>query len=111
MPRKSRVLSKKEIEEVYKLSCVLSRKHMADYLCMSESTFERILRDQPEVETAYKKGRSDAIGEIGGGLLAKARDGDLGAMIFYLKTQARWREKSELEVKAVLKTNHVISFE
>lgn len=50
-----------------------------------------------EISTRYKKGKARAVADIGGGLLEKARNGDLGAMCFYLKTQAGWRETQKLD--------------
>jgi hypothetical protein len=47
----------------------------------------------------YKKGKSRAIADIAGSLISKARDGDTASAIFYLKTQAGWREVSRDEVE------------
>jgi hypothetical protein len=47
----------------------------------------------------YKRGRSRAISDIAGSLISKAREGDTASMIFYLKTQAGWREVSRDEVE------------
>ena len=35
---------------------------------------------------------------IGGKLFNKARDGDTASMIFWLKTRAKWREKSDVNL-------------
>ena len=42
--------------------------------------------------------KSKVVMQIGGKLIQKAINGDNTCMIFYLKTQAGWREKSELEL-------------
>jgi predicted RNA binding protein with dsRBD fold (UPF0201 family) len=47
----------------------------------------------------YKKGRAKAIVDVAGSLLTKAREGDTASIIFYLKTQASWREVSRDEVE------------
>jgi hypothetical protein len=39
----------------------------------------------------------NAIEQIGGALFTKAMGGDTGAMIFWLKTQAGWKETSKVE--------------
>lgn len=36
---------------------------------------------------------------VGGALYRKAMDGDTTAMIFWMKTRARWRETQEIDVK------------
>ena len=53
-------------------------------------------RDE-EIATRYKRGKAKAIGAIAQGLINKARSGDTTAMIFFLKTQAGWRETSTIE--------------
>jgi hypothetical protein len=35
---------------------------------------------------------------IGGNLIKKAMDGDTASMIFYLKTQAGWRDKQDINL-------------
>ena len=44
-----------------------------------------------------------AIQQIGGALFNKAMSGDTGAMIFWLKTQACWKETSKIEGDLSLK--------
>ena len=40
---------------------------------------------------------SKANATIGGALFNKAKDGDTAAMIFWMKTQARWSERHEVD--------------
>lgn len=42
--------------------------------------------------------RCKAVASVGGALYRKAMAGNVACMIFYLKTQGGWREKTELEV-------------
>ena len=74
------------------LAAVLNIEQIADYFGISITTFSEIKKRQPEVSDAYKKGRAKSIQDIGGSLLANARDGNVTAQIFYLKTQAGWSE-------------------
>jgi hypothetical protein len=53
---------------------------------------------QKEVSDSYKRGKAKAIGAIGQSLLKQAREGNLGAQIFYLKTQAGWKETEKREI-------------
>jgi len=53
-------------------------------------------RDE-EVSAKYKKGKAKAVGFVAQNLIQKARSGDLGAQIFYLKTQAGLKETQRLE--------------
>ncbi len=70
---------------------------MTAYFGVTEKTFRAIEQRQPEVFTAYRRGRARAIADIGSTLYRKAPEGDIRAMQFYLKTQARWSEKRYLE--------------
>jgi len=110
MGRKAKTLSLEQIEQIPKLAAVLNQTQLADYFGMGAESFRRLAKENPEIDSAYKKGVSEAISEIGGSLVAKARDGDLGAMIFFLKCRANWKEKSEVEVTGQSILNHNISF-
>jgi len=89
------VFDEAQTAQVEALAAVLSKKQMADYFCMSETTLREIEKRQPEVSDAYKKGRAKAIGNVAKNLITKAQEGNMTAAIFYLKTQAGWRENQE----------------
>jgi len=91
------VLSPKQVDQVEALSAVCTKAQIAAYFCVTEKTFRAIEERQPEVFTAYRKGKARAIADIGSALFQKALSGDIRAMQFYLKTQAGWGEKSQLE--------------
>jgi hypothetical protein len=86
------VFTAEQIAQVEALSAVMSKQQISDYFGISSTTFREIEGRQPEVSDAYKKGKAKAIGAIGQSLVKQAREGNLGAQIFYLKTQAGWRE-------------------
>lgn len=94
---KARVLNAEELEQVEKLSGVLNAKQLADFLGIDRATFFRIKDRQPEVEERYNRGRARVVGEIGRTLVQKALDGDNASMMFYLKTQAGWRETQGID--------------
>jgi hypothetical protein len=56
-----------------------------------------ICERDPEVGERYKRGKAKAIAHVANGLLQKARAGCTTSSIFYLKTQAGWRETDRLE--------------
>ena len=64
-----------------------------------EQVFVRLSRE-PEIAERCKRGKARAIGTIAQTLISKARAGDTASMIFYLKTQAGWRETAGLHVSA-----------
>jgi hypothetical protein len=91
------VLNDEEVAQVEALGAVLSIEQIADYFGIAKTTFYAIMERQPEVSLRYKRGKAKAIGIVSQGLLKKAREGDNTAAIFYLKTQAGWRETSVID--------------
>jgi len=81
-----------QIAQVEALAAVLSKKQLADYMGISETTLREIEGRQSDVSDAYKRGKSKAISRMGQSLIMQAEDGNTAAAIFYLKTQAGWRE-------------------
>lgn len=88
-PRKFTV---EEITQVEALAAVLTKGQVADYFDITEKTFREIEKRQPEVSTAYKKGRVKQCASMGNNLVKLAKEGNVAANIFYLKTQAGWKE-------------------
>ena len=80
------------------MAAMLTIAQMADFFGISERTFANIRQRQPEIDAAYKEGRADVIGKVAASLIQDALDGDTTSRIFFLKTQAGWRETSHVEV-------------
>lgn len=96
--RPPRSLTPEQVSQVEALASVLSLEQVADYLGMSKTTFYAIMERDPAVCERYKKGKARAIGAVAQGLLKKARDGDTTSAIFYLKTQAGWKEGLDKQI-------------
>lgn len=96
--RNQKVLPADAAEQVEKLAPYLSKEMIADYLGVSRVTLAAKMDADPALEAAYMRGKAKAIAVVSGGLLAKAREGDTASAIFYLKTQAGWRETNRTEV-------------
>lgn len=84
--------TEEQVIEVQALASVLNKKQLADYFGICENTLRQIEERQPEVSEAYKKGRGKAIASVGMNLVQQSKKGNTAATIFYLKTQAGWRE-------------------
>lgn len=97
MARPMIVLSEEQVAQVEGLASVLNQEQMADYFGVARSTFQSILDRDERVSGLYKKGRAKAIRDVGQGLLQQALGGNIGAAIFYLKTQAGWKETERHE--------------
>lgn len=87
-----------EIEQIGKLAGVLNKEQIAAFFGVSSDTLNERMKDQEGVREQIESGRSKAQALVAKGLLQKALDGNLTAQIFYLKTQAGWREKESIEI-------------
>lgn len=95
--RPAKSLTPEQVAQVEALGAVLSVEQIADYFGVGKTTFYAIMERQPEVSERYKKGKAKAIGSVAQGLLQQARDGNTTAAMFYLKTQAGWRETQQID--------------
>lgn len=95
------VFDEVKVNQVEALAAVLSKGQMADYFNISETTLREVEKRQPEVFDAYKRGKAKAIGNVAKNLISQAQEGNITAAIFYLKTQAGWRETKEEEAKDI----------
>jgi hypothetical protein len=96
--RPAKTLSEKQRGEVETLAAFLSIEQLADYFGIGRTTFYALAEKDPEILEHYKRGKSKAIAHIAQGLIQKARAGDTTSAIFFLKTQARWRETERHEI-------------
>ncbi len=107
-PRKELTID--QMAQVEALAQYLSIEQLADYLKISRVTFYQIMKRNPEVSERYKKGRANAVAAISTTLIKKAMSGDVASMIFYLKTQAGWKEKQEIEISEKKSTDDFDEF-
>jgi predicted DNA-binding protein (UPF0251 family) len=66
---------------------------MSGMLGISKKTFERRVKEDELLADALEKGRSKALYAITGHLYNKCAKGDTGAICFFLKCRAGWREQ------------------
>jgi IS30 family transposase len=97
MGRRAKELTADQKAQVEALAAYLSQDQIADYLGITRPTFSAMMDRDPEIALRYKRGKSKAVGLVAQGLLQKARSGDTTSAIFYLKTQAGWRETQKIE--------------
>ncbi len=100
MARPQILLTEKQCREVETLAALLNQDQIADYFGIARNTFRAICERDEEVLERYKRGKAKAIAHVANGLLQKARAGDTTSAIFYLKTQAGWRETATPEASA-----------
>ena len=103
------VFDEKQMAQVEALASVLTLEQMSDYFGIARNTFRAVCERQPEVLEHYKKGKARAIGNVAKNLLTIANEGNLTAIIFYLKTQAGWSEQAEeIEEKTAPKPTQIV---
>ena len=98
MSRPFKSLTQDQQNEVETLAAVLTIDQMADYFMMSRTAFKQLIKRDNDINVLYKRGKAKAIGTVAKGLLMRARDGDTASAIFYLKTQAGWKEKTDINL-------------
>ena len=96
--RPQKRVSKEQIHEVRALAAMLSKEQIASYLGMTEKTLSAVFQRQPEVFTAYRQGKAQAVLKVASALLRAIEEGGMRAIQFFLKTQAGWTEKRYLEI-------------
>lgn len=89
------VLTEEQIARVETLASVLRIEQIADYFGISHVTFYEIMKRDERVSLSYKKGKAMAVEGVASNLVAKCHSGDVPSMIFYLKTQGRWKENHD----------------
>ena len=96
--RPPKVLTDKQRAEVETLAAFLSAEQVADYFGIGRTTFFAMMDRDADIAERYKRGKSKVVAKVAQGLIQKALSGDTASAIFFLKTQARWRETERHEI-------------
>ena len=62
------------------------------------------LRARPAALEAFNEGKAQTIAKVAGSLVSKALAGDTTSAIFYLKTQAGWKDSINLQHGGTINT-------
>jgi IS30 family transposase len=95
--RKPKTLTDEQRAQVEALAAYLTQEQIADYFGIARNTFLAMMERDENISERYKRGKARAIGAVAQSLIQQARDGDKVAAMFYLKTQAGWRETNRLD--------------
>ena len=75
----------------------LTMEQIASVLGMSASSLYEKQKEYLELLESIKRGKDKGIATITNALFNSAKEGNLGAQIFYLKNRAGWKDKIETE--------------
>lgn len=82
----------------------LTERQIGQYCGYSSSHWNKIRRDNPEINKAIDKGRARTIEKVADALIDNAiEEKNVTAQIFFLKAQAGWSDK--VEIKAEVNQN------
>jgi len=85
-------LTEEQIAQVEQLAALLNQEQLCDFLGIPARTFRAICQRDERVSAAYKKGAAQAVGSVAQSLIRRAREGNVTAQIFFLKTRGGWKE-------------------
>jgi len=77
---------------------------VADLLGIDDKTLRKFYREELD------QSKAQANAAVGGALFNKAKSGDTAAMIFWMKTQAGWKETNAVEISGGLTINVADAF-
>lgn len=75
----------------------LTQEQIAAALGISESTLHKRKQENTELTAAIKRGKAKGIALVTNKLMESIKGGNMTAMIFFLKTQAGWKETNVQE--------------
>ena len=90
---KLKELSEKQLKAIRRMAeCGIANEHIAGCLNMSQAYFYKLIEKYPEILETIKNGRADGVNAVAQTLLQKAREGNMTAIIFFLKTRGGFVE-------------------
>ncbi|HDR1805538.1 helix-turn-helix domain-containing protein [Pasteurella multocida] len=76
----------------------LTQQQIADALGISERTLRDRKSNSADFADAIKRGKAKGIAFVTNKLMEQIKSGNTTAMIFFLKSQAGWKEKQEIDL-------------
>lgn len=98
MKRKTKPKIEIDLKQVETLAANgLTQQQIADALGISERTFRDRKSNSAEFAEAIKRGKAKGIAIVTNKLMEKVKAGNVTAMIFFLKSQAGWKENQAVD--------------
>ncbi len=92
-----------DLVEFEKLAGLLTVEQMGDFYGLTRDSMQRNMRNRADLRKAFKRGQAKKIAMVAGTLMSKVREGDVAAIIFFLKTRAGWSERIKDAEEELLK--------
>ena len=93
------VFTEEQLEQLAEIAPYLNYLQIADYFKINQETFYKLLARDQRIAEVYKKAKSEKLYRFAQRLHDKAMglapEADTGAIVFYLKTQGRWKENHD----------------
>lgn len=86
------------IKEIKGMAGLMTQEQMWNYFGVGKDTWYDRKSKYPEMDEAIKMGSSKKILYVASKLMNEIENGNVAAMIFFLKTQGRWAEHSKVQV-------------
>jgi hypothetical protein len=97
------ILTDEQKDQVESLAKFLNHEQLADFLGICRKTWANILIRDETVASRYAKGKAHAIAQVAKSLISNALDGNVPAQVFYLRTQAGWKDTTVVEHTGTVK--------
>lgn len=88
-------LTDEQVAKIEMLAQYLTLEQIADHLGICRKTLLNKRKEHPEIEASYRKGKAKAIETTAQSLMSNIAAGKEASIIFFLKTQAGWKENKE----------------
>lgn len=96
-PKRGPLPWKPSPEDLAKIELYAGLGSTQDSVAVMLGKSSRTFRGNETAKEAFERGKAQTITKVAGALVSKALKGDTASAIFYLKTQAGWKETSRQE--------------
>lgn len=86
------------IRKIEEMSGLMKQEEMWNYFGVCKDTWYDRKNKHPEMAEAIKRGKPKKKMFVASSLMNQIKNGNVAAMIFYLKTQGGWSEKKKVEI-------------
>lgn len=95
-PKPKLEINEKTLKEIERLSEQrFTQQQMHEYFGIGHDTWYSLVKKHPEMSDIIKRGRAKSYGFVVSKLMQQINDGNITAIIFFLKTQGKWSESCD----------------